>query len=180
MSELLTIFALAAVAWLLWTAWRSQNLRRSDLDWLPTELYDAKLVWSERAFRCDVPVGMAVRIDRAYRALEGELVLVEFKRRAECRVHTSDVVELSVQRYVLLKAGHVVNRIAYVVVVLPDGRRCRALQVELEEAQQVQDRGARLVALREGRVSPSGPPHPAICSGCGHQDVCPCAPRRRS
>lgn len=166
-----------AAAWLLCRAWRSPSCQRSDLDWLPTELRDAKLEWSEKAFRCHEPVCMAVRIDRAYRAPDGELFLIEFKRRAQRRVQLPDVVELSAQRYVMQQAGHVVSRRAYVVVILPDGTRSGAMPVDLEDAQQVQRRMDRLVALRESRVSPSGPMHPAVCTSCGHRGACPRTPR---
>ena len=162
-----------ALAWLLCRAGRSPRRRRSDLDWLPAELRDAQLVWSERAFRSQEPVLMAARIDRVYRLPDGALVLIEFKRRAQRRVRLSDVVELSVQRYVLQHAGHVVSQHAYVVVILPDGTRGRAVPVELEGAQQVERRAARLVNLRARRVSPSGPTHPAVCASCGHRAACP-------
>lgn len=176
MLDLLTIVVVAgAAAWLLWRTWRSPSRHRSDLDWLPTELYDAKLVWSEKAFRCHEPVRMAVRIDRAYRAPDSELFLIEFKRRAECRLYLSDVVELSVQRYVLQRAGQVVSQRAYVVVVLEDGTRSRAMPVDLESESQVERRAARLVALREGRASPSGALHAGACASCG--DACAQRPR---
>lgn len=162
-----------AVAWLLCRAGRSPRRRRSDLDWLPAELRDAELVWSEKAFRCDEPVPIAVRIDRAYRLPKGALVLIEFKRRTQLRVRLSDVVQLSVQRYVLQHAGHVVSRRAYVVVILPHGTHSRAVPVELEGAQQVERRAARLVNLRARRVSPSGPMHSALCGSCGHRAACP-------
>lgn len=173
MPDWLTIVPVAAAAWLLCKAWRSRSPRRSDLDWLPTELHDAKLVWSEQEFRCHRPVRVAVRIDRAYRAPAGELVLIEFKCRAQRRIQLSDVVELSVQRHVLLQAGHLVSRRAYVVVVLPDGARSRAAPVELLDAEQVLRHADRLVALRERRAYPSGPLSPTICANCGHRDVCP-------
>jgi len=173
MFDLLTIATVAGTAaWLLCKAWRWRRRHRSDLDWLPTELHDAKLLWSEKVFRCHEPLNMAARIDRAYRAPDGGLFLIEFKRRVQRRVRFSDVVELSVQRYVLQQAGHVVSPRAYVVVVLPEGTRTRAVPVELEDAQQVERRAGRLVALREARTTPNGPVHPAACASCGHRSVC--------
>lgn len=179
MPDLLTIVAIVAggAAWLLCKAWRSLSHHRGDLDWLPTVLHDAKLVWSEKTFRSDEPLRLAVRIDRAYRAPDGELFLIEFKRRARRRIQLADVVELSVQRYVLRLAGLVVNRRAYVVVILPDGTRSRAMSVDLEDAQQVERRAARVVGLLERRSSPSGPMHTAVCTSCGHRDACPRRPR---
>jgi CRISPR-associated exonuclease Cas4 len=175
------LVALAVVAgaalWSLRRAAYSASRHRGDSEWLPDELRDADLLWSEKAFRCLGPVPMAVRIDRAYRARNEQLTLIEFKRRAVRRTYLCDVVELSVQRYVLQEAGHAVDRRAYVVVVTPDGGRARALPVELEEAQQVERRAARFVALVKGNTPPNGPMHPALCRGCGHQDICPRKPK---
>lgn len=174
MPDFLTIVAIVAAgtAWLLCKALRSPNRHRGDLDWLPIELHDAKLVWSEKTFRSDEPLRVAVRIDRAYRAPDGELFLIEFKRRAHRRIQLADVVELSVQRYVLRLAGHVVNRRAYVVIILPDGTRSHAMSVDLEDAQQVERRAARVVGLLDRRLSPSGPMHPGVCTSCGHRNAC--------
>lgn len=180
MLDLLTIVAIVAggaACLLLCKALRSPSRHRGDLDWLPTELHDAKLVWSEKTFRSDEALRVAVRIDRAYRKPDGELFLIEFKRRAQRRIQLADVVELSVQRYVLRLAGHVVNRRACVVIILPDGTRSRAMSVDLEDTQQVERRAARVVGLLERRLSPSGPMHPAVCSSCGHRSACPRSPR---
>jgi CRISPR-associated exonuclease Cas4 len=167
------VLIVGAVAWLVCRARRSPRPRCGDRDWLPAELRDAQLVWSEKAFRSQAPVPIAVRIDRAYRLPDGVLVLIEFKRRTRRRMHLSDVVELSVQRYVLQHAGHVVSRRAYVVVILPDGTRSRAVPVELESAKEVEHRAARLVDLRARRASPNGPTRSTVCASCGHRAVCP-------
>lgn len=174
MFILLCALALFTVA--LW-ALRAATCRflghRADREWLPADMHTAKLLWSEKLFRCRRPVPIVVRIDRAYRGRDGELTLIEFKRRAACRVHLSDVVELSVQRYVLQRAGHRVSGRAHVVVVPSGGGCIRGLAVELEDAQRVEQRVARLLALREQRIRPNGAVHVAVCRGCGHQEVCP-------
>jgi CRISPR/Cas system-associated exonuclease Cas4 (RecB family) len=162
-----------ASLWALRAAAQVARSRRSDIQWLPVELHDAELMGSEKMFSCLRPLAITVRIDRAYRARDGTLTLIEFKRRAVCRVHSADVAELSVQRYVLQRAGHAVNRRAYVVVVPPDGARSRALPVELEDEQRVEHRAARLRAILDGRARPNGPLQAAVCRGCGHRDVCP-------
>jgi hypothetical protein len=179
MPDPLTIVAVAAAAaWLLYKAWRRRSRHRSDLDWLPAELCDAELVWSEKAFRCHDPARVAVRIDRAYRAPDGELFLIEFKRRPVRRVYRSDIVELSVQRHVLEEAGHVVSRRAYVAVILPNGLISRALAVQLEDAELVRRRITRLIALVETRAYPHAPTNPAVCAGCGHSVSCPRSRKR--
>jgi CRISPR-associated exonuclease Cas4 len=175
------LVALAVVAGMaLWGLRRSAcsvSRHRGDAAWLPDELRDAHLVWSEKSFQCLGPIPMAVRIDRAYRAHDGKLNLVEFKHREARRAYRSDVVELSVQRYVLQKAGHEVNQRAHVVVVPPGGGRARALPVELEDAQGVERRAARLMAVVTGNAPPNGPAHTAVCRGCGHRAACPRKPK---
>jgi CRISPR/Cas system-associated exonuclease Cas4 (RecB family) len=145
---------------------------RDDLDWLPVVLHDAELVWSEKSFRSDGVMPIAVRIDRAYRSPREGLVLIEFKRREKRRAYLSDVVELSTQRYVLQLAGHVVSRRGFVVVILPGGTRSQALAVDLQNDRQVLQRVARLVELMERRASPRGAAQPAFCESCGHRDEC--------
>ena len=146
---------------------------RRELDWLPTDLRDAELVWSEKSFQSEGPMPIAVRIDRAYRSPRAGLVLIEFKRREKRRAYPSDVVELSAQRFVLRQAGHVVSRRGFVVVILPDGTRSQALAVDLQDERQVLQRVSRLVELTERRVSPRGAIRPAVCRNCGHRNGCP-------
>jgi hypothetical protein len=148
--------------------------RRSDRGWLPEELQGARLAYSESTFRSGEPIPMVVRIDRAYEGQGGELVLVEFKRRRVARPRPSDVVQLSVQRYVLQRAGRRVSRRAYVAVLLPGNDTPMAvLPVTLERADAVERRIKRLVAVLEERARPEGAAHLGICETCGHQGVCP-------
>jgi CRISPR/Cas system-associated exonuclease Cas4 (RecB family) len=170
----MTFFLLVTVAVAAILALRARSRRDlAEVDWLPTELRGATLVWSEKEFRCFEPVPMVARIDCAYRGHDGRLTLIEFKRRATCRACPSDAVELSVQRYVLQRTGHAVNRHAYVAIV-PRGRGpTRAVPVDLEEARNVERRAARLLAVYQQRMHPNGPTHPAVCQGCGHRNVCP-------
>lgn len=150
-------------------------LRRSRHDsaqsWLPPELLEAELVWSEREFRCEHPFAMVARVDRVYRRPDGVLVLVEFKRRAVARVYRSDIVQLSAQRYVLQRAASNVSACGYIGVAHPDGR-IQMLAVRLEGAAKVEQRLARMTGLRTQGMEPSGAIHPAICHGCLHRDVC--------
>lgn len=173
MLDLLVALTVAA-AILFWVlrAVRGASKQSGDLAGLPSELRDARLVWSEKSFRSQGPVPLSVRIDRAYRLPGGDLVLVEFKRRARRRVFLSDVVELSAQRYVLQRAGHLVSRRAYVVLVPPGGRCYPAVATTLEDAPQVEHRVACLASLLESRTPPKGPRHPEVCAGCGHRGVC--------
>lgn len=174
MLDLLVVLAVAAAMmfWLLRAVRGGASRHSGGLAWLPSELRDARLVWSEKSFYSQGPVPLSVRIDRAYKLTGGDLVLVEFKRRAQRRVFMSDVVELSAQRYVLQRAGHFVSRRAYVVVVLPSGTCCPSVPVTLEEAPQLEHRVACLVSLLENRTLPMGPSLPGVCAECGHRGVC--------
>jgi CRISPR-associated exonuclease Cas4 len=171
----LSVVAIAVMAMLYLAGKRlSQPVApRDDLDWLPAVLHDAELVWSEKSFRSEGPMPIAVRIDRAYRSPREGLVLIEFKHREKRRAYLSDVVELSAQRYVLQLAGHVVSRRGFVVVILPDGRRGQALAVDLHDERQVLQGVSRLVELMERRAPPRGATHPACCESCGHWEACP-------
>lgn len=173
--DYLVVAALVAGLTGIWLVqrWRTHRSQLADREWLPLGLVGAKLVWSEKAFLCESPVPMAARIDRAYRTDDRQLTLVEFKRRAVFRAYQSDVVELSVQRYVMQKAGHSVSRLAYVVVVSSHDGRVGALPVQLELARSVERRAARLVALLDGELNPHRAAHAALCSRCGHADRCP-------
>lgn len=175
MAVLLSVVAIAVMATLYLAGKRLSRPvpPRDDLDWLPAVLHDAELVWSEKSFRSEGPMPIAVRIDRAYRSPREGLVLIEFKHREKRRAYLSDVVELSAQRHVLQLAGHVVSRRGFVVVILPGGTRSRALAVDLEDEHQVVQRALGLVNLMERRASPRGATHPALCESCGHRDACP-------
>jgi len=175
MLYLLALLAVLAILGLLelHRAVRGSTGDRSDLDWLPARLLDAELLWSEKEFRCLEPIAISMRLDRAYRSPDGRLTLIEFKHRPLARSYPSDVVELSVQRYVLQKAGYAVDQRAYVVVIPAGGGIERALPVVLEDAREVERRAARLQAIKAGKVVPAGSAHPAVCRECGHRDACP-------
>ena len=157
-----------------WSLLRAADLpARTDAAWLPAELRDARLLWTEETFHHEGDISMTVRVDRVYRTRDGRLTLIEFKRRAAHRTYRSDVVELSAQRYVLQKVGHAVDRRAYVVLVSPDGGSARALLVELQDAEQIERRAARYVELVSGARAPGRCIHTTICRGCGHRSICP-------
>ena len=105
-------------------------------------------------------------------SLQGELVLVEFKRRTAARAFDSDVVELSVQRHVLRECGLQVSSHAFVVVFPGDGSRATAIGVELEHASAVELRIDQLLDAHARRVPPRLAESARVCRGCGHRDVC--------
>jgi len=173
MLWLLAVISIGIVAW-MWAVRRALwPLRRPDgPPWLPVELREGELVWSEKQFRCERPVPVVARVDRVYRRPDGVLVPMEFKRRPVARTYLADIVELSVQRYVLRQAAFEVSLRAYVAVVLAADGRIIALPVNLEDSAAIEQRIARLLALRSRAVEPEGPIHPAVCLRCGHRTVC--------
>ena len=69
--------------------------------WMPEALKGHTLAYSERTFRSGDDRPVVARVDRAYRAGNGLIVLVELKTRQADRVHLSDIIELSAQRVAL-------------------------------------------------------------------------------
>lgn len=88
---------------------------------LPDELLGAELAYAERTFRLELPqIRLSARVDRAYRAQNGVVTPAELKTRRIHRPYLSDVIELSVQRLVLMsETGESVARYAYVLVQGP-------------------------------------------------------------
>lgn len=70
---------------------------------MPDELVSARLLASERHFRCERPVALAGAPDQIYGLADGRAVLVETKRRPRPEVHDADIAQLSAYR--LLLAG---------------------------------------------------------------------------
>lgn len=95
----LLLLGLAAIALPFLIRWMCR-LRLSGLDdaWLPMELRDAALVYTERVFRARPPVPIAAKLDRGYRNADGVIILVERKTRRLSCSYLSDIIELSAQR----------------------------------------------------------------------------------
>ena len=96
-DELLGAILCGLVAWLVW---RTLLRRKTGAnDWMPRELRASRLAYAEQLFRSTGSV--SAKVDRAYRDPAGVVTLVELKTRKAERVHLSDVIELSAQRYAL-------------------------------------------------------------------------------
>lgn len=74
---------------------------RAELASRPDELAGARLLYMEKQFRIRKPISLIARIDRAYRAADGAIVLVELKTRWKNRAYATDVIQLSAQRMAL-------------------------------------------------------------------------------
>ena len=85
---------------------------------------DAELIYVQRRFDVTEPVRLSTKLDRAYRARSGLVVLVELKTRAFSRTFASDEIQLSAQRLALERTTRqVIANHAYVIVQTPDARR---------------------------------------------------------
>jgi hypothetical protein len=159
-ATLVVVAGLTALVFAL--AWRQRRLT-----WLPVELRDARLVYSEREFTTDSPMPLGARVDRAYALPDGTLVLIEFKHRDRPRVFQAGIVQLSVQRVVLERAtGAQVATHAYVGLVSAWSGRIRPCRVELESELQVVARYHRAGAVL-WRAAPARKTQDlAFCGSC--------------
>lgn len=141
--------------------------------WLPTELNHATLAYSERRFIASAPVSLGAIVDRVYRRPDGQLVLVEFKRRDRATVYESDIVELSVQRLALEGAsGESVREYAYVVVQLAGAERMAATRVRLQSRDEIEALVARRSDVLNGVMPPRRAHLPGLCESCAFKVEC--------
>jgi hypothetical protein len=162
------IACLAAV----WTAARIVRERRVDVDdWMPRELKDHSLAYSERTFRSGGDTTVVARVDRAYRSPRGLITLVELKTRAADRVHQSDIIELSAQRVALAgETAEPVALIGWVVVQTNAGRVVHRVRLMSPDA--VQRLASRRDALLAGSVLPGYPATTGLCTSCAYRRRC--------
>ena len=159
------------VAWLFWRALQLRKPRTSD--WMPHELRASRLAYAEQLFRSSGPVSVSAKVDRAYRDQAGVVTLVELKTRKADRVHLSDVIELSAQRFALgSQTGEVVNTRGYVVVQIAGLRGSSVHRVDLLTAGEIQALSARRQTLLEGAVKPRQTCRPGLCRSCAFLQPC--------
>jgi CRISPR-associated exonuclease Cas4 len=173
-------WAAAAVACLIavlaWTR-RNDAARRAVLverRSRPEALLDADLVYMEQAFRVPQPVGLVVKLDRAYRLPSGRLVLVELKTRWVNRPFLSDVIQLSAQRMaVQSQTRQTVETYGYVAVEVPGNeRRRQAHRVELMSEREVTALINRRKDILEGSVAPRYAASAKTCRSCAFRSQC--------
>jgi CRISPR-associated exonuclease Cas4 len=140
----------------------------------PEGLRDAELVHVEKQFRISQPLGLAAKIDRAYRMPSGLIVLVELKTRWVNRPFLSDVIQLSAQRMAVQgQTGQAVASYGYVMVKSPTGRAMpTAHRVDLMSDEQVVDLVRRREAILAGRVPPHWPLTRRTCLKCAFRTHC--------
>jgi hypothetical protein len=174
MSTVLGLILAVALAWLAWLGLRAPRHGRHPDD--PSAWNSARLVYAERLFRAP-RVGLVARVDRAY-LIGGEIELVELKTRPSGRVHTSDVIELSVQRVVVEEhTGRPVSRRGWVLLENPATGRRRAMTVMLFDEQEVLRLRDRRRYLDSGAdhhdlADLRGPASGRACERCGQRARC--------
>ena len=144
-----------------------------DRAWLPGELKDAELVYSERSFRATRPLRLVARVDRAYRRLDGRIVLVELKTRTVARAYLSDVIELSAQRLALeAQTGERVDNCAYVVVQVNRHAAKIPRMVRLLAREEVIALAKRRDMILAGEVAPNCTRSTGLCVHCAFRRPC--------
>lgn len=139
---------------------------------LPGEMRAAVPAYAERTFRLDLShLRISARVDRAYRAQSGVVTLVELKTRRFHRPYQSDVIELSVQRVVLMsQTGESVARHAYVLVQGP--KRTSTHRVKLLSEAQVFALVARREAILSGNAQALRASDSGLCAHCAFAIEC--------
>ena len=157
-----------------WLVWRTLLRRKTGAnDWMPLELRASRLAYAEQLFRSAGPVSVSARVDRAYRDQASVVTLVELKTRKADKVYSSDVIELSAQRFALSsQTGEVVNATGYVVVRIAGLRASSVHQVDLLAADEVQALIARREAILQGAVKPQQTCRPGLCRSCAFLQPC--------
>lgn len=168
--------AVACVSIALLIAWRvPHNTNAALAEWAsrPDALRDAELVYMERLFRIFMPVGLAAKIDRAYRMPSGLIVLVEFKTRWNNQPLLSDVIQLSAQRVAVMgQTGQPVASYGYVLVKSPIRRLPVPHRVALFSVGDVVAMVERWHDLLDGHTQPCGPFSRKTCFTCVFQEKC--------
>ena len=167
----LTAGAVLAVALVL--AWYRQRLQFRERSSLPEDLKDASVEFAERLFHTKRPFPLFAKIDRAYTAADGSLVLTELKRRFHPQAFRSDVVELSAQRLAIERGfGRRVSAQGFVVVEHPATGARTPISVSLL-------REPELVALRQryqqlfvGAAVPQKANDVRLCRSCAYARSC--------
>ena len=170
----LALLALAAAV-VFAVAWRVRRARfeAGSEHWLPSALRDAELVYRERTFAAKRPLRLVARVDRAYRRLDGIIVLVELKTRPVVKTYLSDVIELSAQRLALeAHTGQRVDDTAYVVV--DRGQRVKriARPVKLLPNEEIVALAAKREMILAGQAPARCTTSKGVCAHCSYQREC--------
>jgi len=168
------LFALGA-AILMALIWWRHRLRPgpSEQSWLPKELRDAELVYTERVFRSGGEVPIVAKCDRAYRVKKGEIVLLELKTRQRNRPYLSDVIELSAQRFAIqMQTRECVAGHGYVLIRRANSGTQSVHRVTLLSAEEVIALATRRAAIFKGNTVARYAGAKGLCRKCAFASRC--------
>lgn len=170
-----TAFAVAVLVAVLVLRRRSGAAgKAAELASRPPALRTAKLAYMEEQFRIRAPIPLVARVDRAYRAANGEIVLVELKTRWSDRAYATDVIQLSAQKMAIeAQTRQRVSAHGFVTVQAPDGAAApRSHQVGLIDTSRVIALFRRRAGIVSGRITPRYADSRSACEGCAFRVRC--------
>lgn len=142
---------------------------------MPAVIANGRLILSETYHRTELPRRLGARFDQVFLGTDGQLHVVDTKRRGRRALYGYDQIELSVQAAVL-RHGRVPGADA---PVAPCGWIRLVCQgtVTYEPVQLLDDATlanlhARYFALLRGQVQPCGPSSPGVCRKCAFLTRC--------
>lgn len=142
---------------------------------MPEDLKTARLIASEKRFRCENPIALNGRPDQVYRLADGTIVIVDTKRRQRPAVYEADIAQASIYRLLLASQKQFRNQpfadYGYIRLVGPY-KAVSYQRITLWPAEQVVALHRRYWALREGQAAPNGAATAGLCRQCGHRRRC--------
>lgn len=147
---------------------------RVELGSRPGELAGASLLYVEKEFRIRGPIPLVARVDRAYRAADGEIVLVELKTRWRDRPYLTDVIQLSAEKMAIEgQTGLQVAEQAFVSVQRSARYAShRSHKVQLMPPSEIVALHRRREDVIAGRVAPRHARSAHACKGCAFRARC--------
>lgn len=144
---------------------------RDNKGWLPGALVGAELVFVEKKFFINAPFRVIGKPDQVYKRVDGKYVPVEYKTRGKPQVYETDVAQLSLQAWVLRRAGMFTAEDAFVVISNKASGRREAVPVRLRDDAWCEALIRRHIDVVSGKVAPTRSGG-SKCRSCGHAGRC--------
>lgn len=146
---------------------------RSELDRMPAEIADGRLVMSEDKLRAELgDVLVYGRSEQVYRVPSGELVPVESKTRRHSKVHDSDIIQTSLQAQALRGTHRRVAEHGYVRIWNKRTEQVRYHRIQLLPERMLRNLVERYFDIIEGRHAPIRQQNRKACASCQYEDRC--------
>lgn len=153
---------------------RTKQEQWEDKENRPDILKKSRLVLSETRIQCNRPAPFRGRVDQVYQLENGELCIVDSKRRKQRRVYPYDIIQGSVYALILRQKGNRVHPIAYVRRVGHDGT-VDYLPYEVLTDDQVLALKGRLELVRQRPEMARKNAPPTFCRKCDKRERGLCA-----